>query len=477
MTNDNNIIPVAIYARYSSDMQNPLSIEDQVAACRALVAENEKVTEVFKDAALTGRTMNNREGLQNLLDEARAGLIRAVYTEGLDRLSRNSGELGWIKDVLKFNDCDIRTVIDGLNINGLTLAVKGAINESILEDIKVRTKRGHIGNIRRGKAAGSLAYGYRKIDRAEAGLREIHPDEAPVVREIFGRFVAGESPACIVDDLNRRKIPAKRGGRWQQATILGRPSRQASAILKNEQYTGKLIYNRNSYPLNPDTGRRSERANPRSEWEICDVPGLRIVSDELFAAAQKRIKEEYSQIRQKHRPHKPPTLSPIMHCVCGRRMHSRGGDRYRCNGHRKTDCGRKKSIRRDDVLLGLAERIQKPQWAVRRSSRTETGKIVSRVMDKLGHIHETAEGGGVIDQGLQKAILGLDKMLDIPAPSSAGSARGIKDTVLMMFREQTADLVACRKMDELEELVCLRVGKIVIDIEADPPEITLLRFK
>ncbi|WP_375787125.1 recombinase family protein [Bradyrhizobium sp. Pha-3] len=53
----------AIYARYSSDLQNPRSIEDQAALCRRWCErEGHEVTEVFSDAALSGASIHGRAG-------------------------------------------------------------------------------------------------------------------------------------------------------------------------------------------------------------------------------------------------------------------------------------------------------------------------------------------------------------------------------------------------------------------------------
>jgi hypothetical protein len=49
---------VALYARYSSDLQRAESIEDQVRVCQArAVHEGWSVVEVFSDAAVSGATL------------------------------------------------------------------------------------------------------------------------------------------------------------------------------------------------------------------------------------------------------------------------------------------------------------------------------------------------------------------------------------------------------------------------------------
>ena len=42
--------------------------------------------------------------------------------------------------------------------------------------------------------------------------------EAEIVREIFTRYVAGQSPRKIAADLNRRRIAPPRGARWSASS-------------------------------------------------------------------------------------------------------------------------------------------------------------------------------------------------------------------------------------------------------------------
>src|SRR5712671_457357 len=63
----------AIYARYSSDMQRPASIDDQSRQCGDKAASKGwEVLEdhVYKDEAVTGTTLIGRDGLDKLLEAA-----------------------------------------------------------------------------------------------------------------------------------------------------------------------------------------------------------------------------------------------------------------------------------------------------------------------------------------------------------------------------------------------------------------------
>jgi site-specific DNA recombinase len=77
----------AIYARFSTDLQNERSIEDQVALCRNYAArEGMNVTEVYEDRARSGGSILGRDGLLRLMDRARDRSFEVIVVEALDRL-------------------------------------------------------------------------------------------------------------------------------------------------------------------------------------------------------------------------------------------------------------------------------------------------------------------------------------------------------------------------------------------------------
>jgi site-specific DNA recombinase len=60
-------------------------------------------------------------------------------------------------------------------------------------------------------------------------------------------------------------------------------------ILKNRRYAGQIIWNTKRKVRVPGTGRRIYRRRPETEWTITPAPHLRIVSDELLAAVERRF--------------------------------------------------------------------------------------------------------------------------------------------------------------------------------------------
>ena len=87
----------AIYTRFSTDLQNERSIEDQITLCRSY-AEKEglSIVETFDDRARSGGSVLGRDGLLRLMDGARDHAFDVVVVEALDRLSRDMEDLAGI---------------------------------------------------------------------------------------------------------------------------------------------------------------------------------------------------------------------------------------------------------------------------------------------------------------------------------------------------------------------------------------------
>jgi len=153
----------AIYARYSSDLQNPRSIEDQVELCRAFCArEGHQVGGVFTDHAMSGASIIGRAGLEGLMLAAAERQCDLVVVEAIDRLSRDMADLPTIWRRLRFAGVDLVAVDDG-RATDIAIGVRGLVGALYLTDLAAKTRRGLAGKLRQGQRAGGLPYGYRAI--------------------------------------------------------------------------------------------------------------------------------------------------------------------------------------------------------------------------------------------------------------------------------------------------------------------------
>jgi site-specific DNA recombinase len=127
------------------------------------------------------------------------------------------------------------------------------------------------------------------------GVRlEVEPNQASTVGRIFELYAAGDSLKTIAKRLNADGVrsPSPYRGQshpsWAPAAL--------SILLRNERYTGTVIWNRTRKIRDPKSGRRIQRLRPRSEWKVSQAPRLRIISDELWQSVQNRRRTiaEYS---------------------------------------------------------------------------------------------------------------------------------------------------------------------------------------
>src|SRR5262245_55442534 len=277
---------VAIYARFSSDLQDARSITDQVGLAREHAArQGWLVAAEFTDAAISGASMANRPGLQDLMRTAQARLLDAVLTESLDRLSRDLADSAALHRQLAYWGVRIVTLADG-DVNKMLVAVKGLLGSMFLDDLAQKTKRGQVGRVKAGRIPGGRCYGYDVVREGEdRGKRAINEAEGAIVRRIYAEYVEGRSPLKIVQALNAEGIPGPRGGHWNVSALLGSAKRR-NGLLNNSLYAGRITYNRQRFIKDPATGRRQARANPQDQWLTQDVPELAIVGTDVFERAQ-----------------------------------------------------------------------------------------------------------------------------------------------------------------------------------------------
>jgi site-specific DNA recombinase len=302
------VLRCAIYARYSTDKQNPLSIDDQVRKCREFaVCQTWEVLDahVYSDEAISGAS-DDRTGLQRLLKAAStpAKAFDAVLVDDTSRLSRKLADSLRIFEQLRFAGVRLIFVSQGIDTDSeqaeVLLATHGIVDSLYIKELAKKTHRGVEGRALQGFHTGGRCFGYRSVPiedpaRTDAYGRpqivgvqlEIHPEQAAVVRRIFADYAAGDSIKAIAKRLNAGCVPTPspyRGQRhpsWAPSAI--------SVILHNERYHGMAVWNRTRKVRDPRTGRRVQRERPRSEWIVSPAPHLQIVSDELWGAVERRL--------------------------------------------------------------------------------------------------------------------------------------------------------------------------------------------
>lgn len=359
-----------VYARYSSDLQSDRSIDDQVALCRAhALREGLTVGRVYADHARTSASLHGRDGILELMVDAKARAFDAVVVESLDRISRDQEDLTGVFKRLDFAGIAILAVHDG-RADAVQVGLRGLMGGLFLADLKHKTRRGLQGVIRDGRCAGGRSYGYARVP-GQPGVLTIVGHEAETIRRIFALYADGTAPRTIAGLLNADGVPAPRGIRWNASTFNGSPER-GYGLLRNPLYQGRIAWNRVRMVRDPDTGRRVNRENPPEQWQWAEAPHLRIVPPALWDRVQARLEAQSRghPARMDRAPRRP--FSGLVRCgSCGGAMvvHDRAGAavRIRCATARESgSCANTARYRIDRIeaaiFADLRDRLAHPRY-------------------------------------------------------------------------------------------------------------------
>ncbi|WP_324750341.1 recombinase family protein [Sphingomonas sp. LY54] len=277
-----------------------------------------------------------------------------IIIENLSRLTRDVEDAAYTMKRAEFHGVKLYPANDnGSPVSGDMANFQAMMAEMARKQGAQMIHRSMSGLVLGGKSAGGKSYGYRSKARRpgeRGGELEVVEEEAEIVREIFVRYVAGESPRAIITDLNRRGIPSPRAGikrkdgslttgRWRDSTLNGNKDRE-TGILFNPLYAGVRKWNRTKHMKHPDTASRVSRVNSKDQWTIMGVPELAIIKPEIWEAAQNRKADRSFKQNTRQAQRAKRLFSGLLRCgSCGSTINSNGVDaktgkpRVQCAGN------------------------------------------------------------------------------------------------------------------------------------------------
>ncbi len=358
---------IAIYARYSSDLQNPLSCEDQIALCKEFIERNEDFaeipTKVYSDTAISGTLMKSRPSVMKMAAAVEKNKFSYIVAEALDRISRSTADMARFYKICQYHGVRICTVHEGL-ITELSVGLTSTMSAIQISQIRHRTRRGQKANIGRGKSAGGLAYGYKKRllndkNEQEDGLREIVPEHAKIVQRIYDETCQGLSPSQIAFGLNEDNIPSPRGKLWGGSTISGHYGR-GNGILQNPLYKGVMVWNRHNFEPHPITGVRHVRKNDEKDLEIFYNPNLRIISDEQWEQVRKIREKKNAEAQKIAKVKSRIEIGFRVKCAqCGSNMNRHSEQYIICGQYKRShQCSQSKKINLDHLFSAIYEHLE-----------------------------------------------------------------------------------------------------------------------
>ena len=230
---------VAAYARVSVDTLHH-SLAAQVSYYSSLIQKNPawEYAGVYADEGITGTSTAHRTEFKRLIADCNAGKIDLVLVKSISRFARDTVDCLHTVRQLKEKGIAVRFErenIDSMSEDGellLTLLASFAQEESrsIGDNIRWSVRRRFAEGIPNGHKA---PYGYTLDGET---FRIIHA-EGKIVKEIYRRYLAGESAYAIAKSLAGRGVTGRQGRPIEQTTV--------KDILSNCSYTGTMALQKN----------------------------------------------------------------------------------------------------------------------------------------------------------------------------------------------------------------------------------------
>lgn len=436
-------VRVALYARFSTDLQRQTSITDQLVAARSRAAnEGWSVVIEHGDEGVSGSVpVSYRAGGKALLVDASASRFEVLIVEGLDRLSRDMGEQDQVVKRLEYWGIRIIGTSDGYDSNAkgrkVMRVARGLVNELYLDDLRDKTHRGLAGQFLRGMSAGGRSYGYRTETAPDGRRLVVDEIEAEHVRWIFDRFVEGWSPISIVHELNRRGIPSPRGKSWAISAIHGSAAR-GLGLLNNEMYVGRVYWNRRQWLKEPDSGKRRYVERPREEWQVREQRDLRIVDARTWEIARERIARKaigghsLAQASKGGRPTRT-LFGGLLRCAnCGGPIVATDSRVYGCSIHKDRGpaaCSSKLQVRRqlvDSRLLAVVRHeLDRPDAILEFQAQVRT--------ELAAHNEREDDGSRAARRRLPELQSEIDRLVD--AIASVGGSPALMKRLRLLETE------------------------------------------
>ena len=290
------------YLRFSDENSNPRSLDQQLLNVLTRARRDGVFVPwcfVLADAAVSG-TLACRRGymIAKMIVERRDLFgVSWFLIDELSRMSRNTIESLQHGELAESTGVRVVGASDGYDSSNpqssLLLPVLGSMNEAFITQLRSKVKRGMDDAFRRGDNIQPPGVGYRLVEVKDANGNlvithkntiekavEIDPEAAEWTRR-GAEMIAYEGKSAI--DVARLFNEHKVGGKqtWSDCRVRQHYGR--------EKLVGKDVLHKTKQVVDRHTGKKKVIHLPKSEWIWPDVPHLRILSDELAQAVQRKL--------------------------------------------------------------------------------------------------------------------------------------------------------------------------------------------
>lgn len=329
------IYSVGIYARLSVDgtERKNESVDNQLELCRDFVRKHDDM-ELFDCYSDLGKTGTNfqRDDFERLMADVRMRKVDCIVVKDLSRFGRNHLEMGnYIGKIFPFLGVRFIAINDNFdNMDGdpetLAVQLKNLVNELYAKDISAKIRSSRVKQFERGSFSGrDPVYGYDVVKEGNRRVLVVNEDAAVIVREIFDRFLRGDTQPQIIEWLYKEKVHRPSDYRkyghvhqqegeelhnWHKATL--------GQILNNCAYIGYLICEQKDGER--VTGRTSTKVL-NGELKVKENNHEPIISEQAFMEVARRFESnshKYSSGSSRNLPLEEDVYKKLLFCgLCG----------------------------------------------------------------------------------------------------------------------------------------------------------------
>ena len=303
-------IPVALYARVSSDRQDvDNSVAAQLRALRDYADKNGyMVYREYIDEAESGRVADRPE-FRKMIDEASKpeAPFREILVWKFSRFTRKREHAVAFKSMLRRKGIRVVSITEQAEDTATGRLLEGiieSVDEFYSENLAQEVLRGMREAASRGFWVGSkVPYGFSKRMVQDGAKKrptlEPDPDTSPIVKRIFDMSEAGSGMVDITRALNDDGIASPGGKLWGKTSV--------HKVLTNVAYTGTLLWGAN--------------AKDKAEPVIVEKAFPAIVSKTQFQRVGRQLRRRAPKITHPRRVGSTFLLSGLVKCkTCNRAL-------------------------------------------------------------------------------------------------------------------------------------------------------------
>ena len=219
----------ALYIRVSTldQAREGYSLAAQQAALEAWAQEHNYVSALYQDAGISGKDIDHRPAVRQLLADVEAGGISVVAVWALSRFTRSVADLYDMWEILDAHNVGLISHTEGFDTNTPTgramMGFLGVFAQLERELTAERVRAAIAERAAQGKRTCSCVLGY-DLDGADSLAP--NPAEAKIVQYIFAKYLEHKSLSAVAELCRLRGYQGKRGRvmtAWSVRLILTRP--------------------------------------------------------------------------------------------------------------------------------------------------------------------------------------------------------------------------------------------------------------